>query len=95
MIIRIRLFTVLREIANKKEEVLTFSNDQAISIKIVLERLAEKYGKTFHNYVYEEKTGQVKGFLQFLVNGITITDGLETKLKDGDLLAILPPVGGG
>jgi MoaD family protein len=95
MIIKIRLFTVLREIANKKEETLTFSNDQAISIKTVLERLDEKYGKEFYNYVYEPKTGQVKGFLQFLVNGITAINGLETKLKDGDLLAILPPIGGG
>jgi molybdopterin converting factor small subunit len=39
----------------------------------------------------------VRGFLQFLVNGKSASSlkGLQTELSDGDVLAILPPVGGG
>jgi molybdopterin converting factor small subunit len=39
----------------------------------------------------------VKGFLQLLVNGKSIAtlSGLKTELATGDVLAILPPVGGG
>jgi MoaD family protein len=97
MIVKIRFFTVLREIANKREETLAFNDEKKATISLVLKMLEGKYGKAFTDYVYEAKTGQVKGFLQFLINGVSAStfDGLETKLKDGDVLAILPPVGGG
>ncbi len=63
---------------------------------IVLTTLSKKYGSPFVEYVYN-KTGQPKSFLQFLVNGTSTTtlNGLETELKDGAVLAVLPPVGGG
>jgi molybdopterin synthase sulfur carrier subunit len=97
MKIKIRLFTTLREIANKREDTLSFREDQKVTVSMVLKTLAEKYGKAFVDYVYDNKTAKVKSFLQFLVNGTSTStlDGLETELKDGDVLAILPPVGGG
>jgi molybdopterin converting factor small subunit len=59
--------------------------------------LSEKYGAPFTDYVYDGKTGKPKGFLQFLVNGNSTStmNELQTELRDGDVLAILPPVGGG
>lgn len=95
MIIRIRFFTVLREVTGKREETLNLPRDN-LSIVQVLETLSEKYGKPFDNYVFEAD-GRVKGFLQFLINGTNAStlQGLETRLKDGDVLAVLPPVGGG
>jgi len=59
--------------------------------------LSHKHGKPFMDYVYEAATGQPKSFLQFLVNGNSTLslNGLNTELKDCDVLAILPPVGGG
>jgi len=67
------------------------------TVGLVLTMLSHKYGKNFMDYVYEEETGQPKAFLQFLVNGTSTSmmNGLETKLENGDVLAILPPVGGG
>jgi MoaD family protein len=64
---------------------------------LVLKTLSKKYGTPFAEYVYNGKTEQPKNFLQFLVNGNSTSthNGLETELKDGDVLAILPPVGGG
>jgi len=94
--VKVRFFTNLREIVNKREERLTFANDEKITIDLVLKTLAQKYGKPFVQYVYDGKIGQPKNFLQFLVNGnSTSLNGMETELKDGDVLAILPPVGGG
>lgn len=76
---------------------MALDNEKKVTVSIVLKMLEEKYGKAFTDYVYESKTGQVKSFLQFLVNGASAStiNGLETELKNGDVLAILPPVGGG
>jgi MoaD family protein len=93
----VRFFTSLREITGKREETLEFRDSKKVTLDMVLKRLAERYGKSFVEYVYDSKTGEVKGFLQFLVNGRSTSplDGLNTELADGDVLAIIPPVGGG
>ena len=97
MQVSVRFFTSLREIVGKKEETLTFPAGEIVTVNTVLKTLVQRYGKRFVEYVYEGNTQEVRGFLQFLVNGksaITM-NGLETELEDGDVLAILPPVGGG
>jgi molybdopterin synthase sulfur carrier subunit len=95
--VSVRFFTTLREITGKKEETLEFSTRKAVTVDSVLKRLAELHGKSLVEYVYDRKTGEVRGFLQFLINGRSISsfEGLNTKLSDGDVLAIIPPVGGG
>ena len=97
MEIKVRFFTNLREIVDKREETLSFADGSNVTVRLVLTTLSKKYGATFVEYVYNGKTGQPKSFLQFLVNGTSTTtlNGLETELKNGVILAILPPVGGG
>lgn len=96
MEVKVRFFTILREIVGKREEALTFTQVDPITIDIVLKTLSKQYGKPFNEYVYSP-TGQPKSFLQFLINGTSAStlQGFETVLKNGDVLAILPPVGGG
>ncbi len=76
---------------------MDFPDSEQVTVADVLGKLAESYGKGFVEYVYDSKTGDVKGFLQFLINGRSAATlkGLETELADGDVLAIIPPVGGG
>jgi sulfur-carrier protein len=95
--VSIRFFTSLREIVGKKEETLKFPESDRVTVNAVLKNLRQRYGNRFAEYVYDRKTGEVKGFLQFLINGKSATtlNGLETVLEEGDVLAILPPVGGG
>ena len=97
MQVSVRFFTMLREVTGKREETLKFPNNKPATINTVLKQLVKEHGKDFNEYVYDHKTGEAKGFLQFLVNGrsITSTKGLDTELADGDVLAIIPPVGGG
>jgi molybdopterin synthase sulfur carrier subunit len=93
----VRFFTSLREIVGKREETLEFLEGEKVTVDTVLKVLTQRYGKRFVEYVYDGDTGQVRGFLQFLVNGKSTStmNGLQTELQDGDVLAILPPVGGG
>lgn len=97
MKVSVRFFTTLREIVGKREETLEFQKGEVVTVEKVLKTLAERYGKEFTEYVFDGETGEVKGFLQFLINGRSAStlDGLNTKLKNGDVLAIIPPVGGG
>jgi MoaD family protein len=95
--VKVRFFTNLREIVGTREENLTFAGSEKPNVNLVLKLLSKKYGAPFTEYVYDTKTGLPKNFLQFLVNGTSTSalKGLETELKAGDVLAILPPVGGG
>lgn len=97
MRVSVRFFTTLREITGKKEETMLFRKGEPVTIKLILGKLSKEYGKDYNEYVYDSKTGDVRGFLQFLVNGrnMSPTKGIDTELCDGDVLAIVPPVGGG
>jgi molybdopterin synthase sulfur carrier subunit len=97
MQVSVRFFTVLREVTAKKEETLQLKEGETATIGFVLKSLATRYGKPFRDYVYDAKSGAVKGYLQFFVNGQSASaqKGLETELHDGDVVAIVPPVGGG
>ena len=94
MKIEVKFFTSLREITGKKVDEIQLQN--TITIDKLLTLLSEKYGKNFREYIYNKK-GEVQGFLSFLVNGknINIMQGFDTKLQENDVVAILPPVGGG
>ena len=67
--VKVRFFTSLREIVGEREETLNFHDVKSVTVDFALKSLAEKYGKPFQEYVYDTKTAQPKGFLQFLING--------------------------
>jgi len=92
--VKVKFFTTLREIVGKKEEQIELS--RSVTVEALLRQLSKTYGKEFEDYVYDE-LGNIRGHLQFLVNGNSVTalKGFKTKLREGDQLAILPPVGGG
>ena len=94
MKVEVKFFTSLREITGKKIDEIQLQS--VIIVEELLTLLSEKYGKNFREYVYN-KEGKVHGFLSFLVNGknINVLQGFDTELKQGDIIAILPPVGGG
>jgi len=94
MKVEVKFFTSLREITGKKVDKIQLQTP--ITIDELITMLSEKYGKNFREYIYNKK-GDVQEFLSFLVNGknINIMQGFDTKLQEMDVIAILPPVGGG
>lgn len=92
--VTVRFFTTLREITGRKEEQIEFP--KTATIDSLLKQLSGKHGKEFDDYMFDE-LGDVRGHIQILINGqsINTTRGFKTRLKDGDQIAILPPVGGG
>ena len=94
MKITVKFFTSLREITGKKEDEI--QSPSIITLEELLAHLSKKYGKEFTEYIFDEK-GKVRTYIQILINGrsINVLQRFETKLKEGDTVAIFPPVGGG
>jgi molybdopterin synthase sulfur carrier subunit len=94
MKVEVKFFTSLREITGRKLEEVQFQG--VLTVGELLTQLSVKYSKKFREYIYDKK-GEIHGHLSILVNGksINVLQGLDTELKEGDTIAILPPVGGG
>jgi len=94
MKVEVKFFTSLREITGKKMDEIQLQS--VITVEELLTLLSEKYGENFREYIYS-KEGKVQDYLSFLVNGrnINVLQGFDTKLKEADIIAIIPPVGGG
>ena len=95
MKINVKYFATLREITGKREEQIELRKDSTMSD--LLNRLVEMHGSAFKNYVIDEGTGSPRGHLLFLIDGTSMNSmgGLNAKLTDGCVVALMPPVGGG
>jgi len=62
----------------------------------VLDRLIEKYGEPFREIVFEE-SGEINRYLNFYIKGRNVSrpSNMETRLRDGEEIAILIIIGGG
>lgn len=85
---------MLREATDKKTEIINIPEKSSISD--LLDFLVERYNKKFSRYIYDSEK-KLKDYISFMLNGININslNGIYTTLKDGDVLSLLPPVGGG
>ncbi len=67
------------------------------TIEEFFKNLEPKIGKSLITHLTHIETGSVKSHFHILLNG-TDTDSetcLITSLKDGDVLTVVPPIGGG
>ena len=84
----------LKEIVgNGKISIQTKKNVRVIE---VLNLLAEKYGKQFRDFVFNQKN-EINSYLMLALNGVHInnTNGLETRIEHDSELMILSATGGG
>ncbi|MFQ6081351.1 MAG: ubiquitin-like small modifier protein 1 [Candidatus Bathyarchaeia archaeon] len=88
----VKFYTTLRELTGEKQ--IEVRGDTVAGI---VEKVVEKYGSKFRDTLFDKETGRIKPFYSILVNGIRLSlrEGLDTEVKDGDVIAIFPPVGGG
>jgi len=92
--ILIKVFGRLRDEIRTREIVL--NAEDGATVEEVLKKFAEKYGVS--SSVFDTVTGGIHRHILVALNGIAISqlaDGLKTKIRDGDAIALLPPVGGG
>jgi molybdopterin synthase sulfur carrier subunit len=81
MKVRVKYFSIHRDMTDKTEEEIQL--DQGATLKDLLDRLIESYSRL----------KDAKDYTVISINGNFAEE--KSKLKDGDVVALFPPVGGG
>lgn len=89
--VKILLRAMFKEAAGKGEIVHELGSDS--TLKLVLDELAGKYGKDFKQ-ILNPKTGLVETDALVMLNGQSVRKP-DVQLKDGDVIMITVPIGGG
>ena len=94
--VKVKLFATFREMAGGKHEVNVKLPKEATIIDLI-EELTKILGEEVKDALLDFKTGDLKPLNKILVNGcnVELLQKLRTPLKDGDVVALFPPVGGG
>jgi molybdopterin synthase sulfur carrier subunit len=92
MSIKVRIPTPLQSITKNKSEVEV---EKAQDIKDLIEKLEEEYPGIKERLL--DENGNLRRFINFFVNeeDIRFLDGINTTLKDGDEVSIIPAIAGG
>lgn len=88
-----KFFANFREAVGKEQE----SVEAVTDVAALLDELVGRFGKRLVEQLYEPGTRRLRETVHILINGraINLLEGLNTPLKDGDVIAIFPPVSGG
>jgi len=89
----VRLFASFKQLINKRETEIEL--DEGATIFQLLEVLCNQYN-SLRDKIFDENH-ELRKWIQILRNGRStkFLNGLETKLTDGDVIAVFPPVAGG
>ena len=70
---------------------------EAETVGELLDKFLAEYHNSLETTLYDPDTKKLRDFILILLNGrnIIFLDGLKTKLKEGDVVAISPPIAGG
>lgn len=93
--IKVKAIMEMAQVMGRHEQVVSLPEDSRICN--LLDALEENYGAPVSEILHRDETGGIRPNLIFVLNGsnILFLDGFDTKLKDGDELFFLPPIGGG
>ena len=94
MKVTVQYFAIIRELVNQREEVLNLK--EGSTVLDLLNFVGSKHD-TLKDYVFDAKTGTPRNTLQYVLGDkvITALNGFSTILQEGNVFAIIPPVGGG
>jgi len=92
--VKVKTFSVIRDVLGA--EVVEVNVKSPETVGELFEELVRTYGQRFKEKLWDPNTGEIAPFL-IKLNGdmIRSTVDMDRKIKDGDELAIIFPIGGG
>lgn len=95
MKIKVQYQGIVALMVKKREEAVELSS--RASVHELLRKLSSLYGKVFESEVLQDEGEHIRNGTVITVNGTVIgqLDGMSTKLKMGDTIALLPIFLGG
>ncbi len=93
MSITVKFFFNFREAAGRKQTTV----ESAENVRELLDKLADEFSENLAGQLYQPGGKKLRETVNILLNGngVNISKGLGTPLKNGDTVAIFPPVSGG
>jgi MoaD family protein len=95
MNIEIQYLGLVKTYTKKSQEEINLP--KGATLKEVLNKMAENYGKEFTKDIYEVDQRDVKTMFTVMVNGVVMgqLNGVDTVLKEGDKIILMPLMTGG
>jgi molybdopterin synthase sulfur carrier subunit len=92
---KISYLGLVKSYTKKLQDEMELTDGAALSE--LLDKLAASFGKPFNPEVYDTNKKEVKPMFVVMVNGVLMGQlgGVETKLKDGDNIIVMPLMTGG
>jgi len=93
MPVTVRFFANFRDATGRDWVVV----EKAADVASLLDELSKKFGENLTKLLFSSGTRELRKDMTILVNGkpIRLLEGVNTPLKDEDVIAIFPPVAGG
>jgi molybdopterin synthase sulfur carrier subunit len=95
MKVKVHYLGLVKSFTSKSQDELEL--EEGAPLSELLDKLAADFGKPFNSEVYESAKKEVKAMFMVVVNGVLIgqLNGVDTKLKDGDNIIVMPLMTGG
>ena len=95
IVVKVRTILTLKTIMGSGETELSFPEGSTLAQLITT--LVNRWGAELASHLYEPNTKSLRSHIRLMVNGrdIAFLEGMETVLRNGDEVLILPPVSGG
>ncbi len=95
MKVKVNYLGLVKTYTNKGQDDIDLAEGAAVAD--LLGKLTKNFGKPFSAEIYEPAKREVKAMFTIMVNGVIIgqLDGVDTKLKEGDSVIVMPLMTGG
>jgi molybdopterin synthase sulfur carrier subunit len=95
ILVKVRTILTLKTIMGGGETELSVS--EGSTLEQLITTLINRFGDELAFQLYEPNSKNLRSYIRLMVNGrdIAFLEGMETVLRNGDEVLILPPVSGG
>ena len=92
--VKVKSFSVIRDVLGS--EVVEIDVNEPETVGGLFQEMLRRYGQPFKEKIWDPETGQIAPFLIKLNESIIrSTSDMDSKIQNGDELAIIFPIGGG